>query len=260
MIRLTRGIELTIHADGQVAAGLPQKPALGQMPLILWVTLEGKIDPATGLLVNVSDISRGFRRALQQPLRIGRLEDLFDWSHRLLAETFPAFTVVRVVAEVHQKLKIAWNSKEPTMIQVTTTYELAASHRLCQPDWDAEKNAAAFGKCSNPAGHGHNYTVAITVAGAVNATTGQVTDTETIRTIVQKQIIERFDHKHLNTDTVEFRELIPTVENMATVFWDLLAGRFGAAQLTRVAVWETPNTYAEYFGPVAGPLRYSDMV
>ncbi len=78
--------------------------------------------------------------------------------------------------------------------------------------------------------------------------------------MVNKEVIERFDHKNLNEDTAEFAELIPTVENMAKVFWDILLGKFGEAELARVAVWETDKTYAEYFGPEVGPLRYSDSV
>ena len=146
------------------------------------------------------------------------------------------------------------------MIQITTKYELAASHRLHSADWSAEQNEVAFGKCSNPAGHGHNYLLEVTLRGHPDRASGEVTDLEEFRRLVQSEIIDRFDHKNLNEDCEEFAELMPTVENMAKVFWDRLIYRFVNVELYRVAVWETPTTYAEYFGPGAGPLRWSSRV
>ena len=134
------------------------------------------------------------------------------------------------------------------MIQVTTKYELAASHRLWNSKWDIDKNLKVFGKCSNPAGHGHNYLLELTLSGQPDAETGQIVDIEEVDDVVREHIIEPFDHKNLNEDTEEFAEVIPTVENIAKVFWDKLLGKFSNAILSRVKIWETPKTYAEYFG------------
>ena len=78
--------------------------------------------------------------------------------------------------------------------------------------------------------------------------------------LVEENIIDRFDHKNFNTDCPEFKNLLPTVENISKVFWELLDGKFENAELARVRTWETPTTYADYLGPAAGPLRYGDMV
>ncbi|MBN2211644.1 MAG: 6-carboxytetrahydropterin synthase, partial [Sedimentisphaerales bacterium] len=151
------------------------------------------------------------------------------------------------------------NGAKP-MVHITTKYEIAASHRLFNAEWDDNRNNETFGKCAHPTGHGHNYVLEVTVAGEPQVDTVSVATVESINAIVQQQIIDRFDHKNLNADCKDFRDLIPTVENMARVFWDLLVGRFGPAQLARIAIWETPHTYAEYFGPAAGPLRYGEFV
>ena len=139
-------------------------------------------------------------------------------------------------------------------------YELAASHRLWKADWDAKRNFEVYGKCSNRRGHGHNYLLEVTLRGKPDRRTGQVADMEEVDRVVRENVIERFDHKNLNEDTEEFADLIPTVENMAKVFWELLLGKFSRGELARVAVWETEKTYAEYFGQGAGPLRSSESV
>jgi len=146
------------------------------------------------------------------------------------------------------------------MIQVSRKYKIASSHRLYNPDWDEIRNTEVYGKCSNLKGHGHNYLLEVTLRGKPDRKTGELTNLDQVDKVVREQIIDRFDHKNLNEDTSEFKELIPTVENMVKVFWELMTGRFGKAELVRVAVWETEKTYAEYFGPIAGELRYSDSV
>ena len=146
------------------------------------------------------------------------------------------------------------------MMAVTKRYEIAASHTLKRDDWDRQRNIEAFGKCANPTGHGHNYMVEITVSGELDEQTGMIGDYGLIDRTVMEWIIDRFDHKNLNTDTAEFAELNPTVENMAKVFWELLYGRFGDAQLRRVRVWETTKTYADYYGEDAGNLRDIESV
>ncbi len=131
------------------------------------------------------------------------------------------------------------------MVSVTESFEFAASHRLHCPSMSEEENRALFGKCANPNGHGHNYVVEVTVRGTPDAATGRIVSIQQLESIVKEQVVDRFDHKHLNLDCPEFANLNPSVENIATVIWGLLNGRFESTPLAKVRVWETPKTYAE---------------
>lgn len=132
------------------------------------------------------------------------------------------------------------------MVELTQCFEFSASHRLHVPHLSEEENRRVFGKCNNPGGHGHNYQVEVTVAGDVSPKTGAVLPLPEFESIVKREVIDRFDHKHLNTDTLEFAELNPSVENIARRVWELLEGKVSPAKLRRVRVWETAKTYAEY--------------
>src|SRR4051812_37413383 len=97
-----------------------------------------------------------------------------------------------------------------------------AAHRLFNSKWDVQKNAETFGKCSLPNYHGHNYEVIVKVTGVPDAETGYVIDMKELSTIVKENVLNRFDHKNLNLDTVEFRTLNPTAENIAVVIYNIL--------------------------------------
>ena len=131
------------------------------------------------------------------------------------------------------------------MVSVTESFEFAASHRLYCPSMSEEENRALFGKCANPNGHGHNYVVEVTVRGTPDPTTGRIVDIQEMESIVKEQVVDRFDHKHLNLDCPEFADLNPSVENITTVIWELLDGQLEPARLSKIRVWETPKTYAE---------------
>lgn len=133
------------------------------------------------------------------------------------------------------------------MIELTQCFEFSASHRLHRPDFSDEENRRIFGKCNNPSGHGHNYQVEVTIAGPV-AETGTILPLPEFESVVKHEVIDRFDHRHLNSDTSEFSELNPSVENIALVIWQLLKGKLGPAALQKVRVYETAKTYAEYSG------------
>jgi len=262
MIKLTRGLDFTLDsATQELTLGRPTAADLAHIPLRLWLTLTGPLDPQTGMLINVTDINAAFRHALADfPFHPQTPTDILNFSRKITSTHLPDLDFLSARLELHPHLSISLNLEDQNMIELTTQYELAASHRLCNPHWDSQQNLDTFGKCSNPQGHGHNYTLQITLRGIPNPHTGQLTEPQQIDQTVQEFILDRFDHKNLNEDTPEFAELIPTVENMVKVFWELLDGRFPNAQLARVALWETPKTYAEYRGPSNGPLRYSDSV
>ena len=131
---------------------------------------------------------------------------------------------------------------------VTRKTRFAAAHRYWRADWSAEDNVRVFGACANPHGHGHNYRVEVTLTGEPDPRSGQLISLSEFEATVMRQVIDRFDHKHLNLDCPEFADTIPSVENITRVIWKLLDGRFGPARLSCVRVWETPKTCAEYDG------------
>src|SRR6188768_3234063 len=100
-----------------------------------------------------------------------------------------------------------------------------AAHRLFNPSWDMKKNDEVFGKCNNPNYHGHNYELIVKVVGEIDPETGYVIDLKILKDIMEEEIIQRFDHHNLNMDVAEFKELIPTVENIAVVAYNLLRKR-----------------------------------
>jgi 6-pyruvoyltetrahydropterin/6-carboxytetrahydropterin synthase len=131
------------------------------------------------------------------------------------------------------------------LIALTQQFEFCAAHRLHCDGLSDEENMALFGKCSNPSGHGHNYVLAVTVEGRPDARTGIVLPPSVLEETVRQAVIERFDHKNLNLDVPEFRELNPSVENIARVIFNLLEDEFAPGQLAAVRVYETPRSSAE---------------
>lgn len=262
MVYLTHGIDLGLNPlSGQLEPLAPVSEQLDRLPLRLWVTLQGQADPDSGLLINVRDIKAVFVRALtgSHP-KVKTVLEIFRWAQELIENNIHDFQLATLRLEMKDAITLRWNKGNPDMIELTTQYTLAASHRLWNPAWSEPQNLEAYGKCSNPRGHGHNYQVEVALRGKPDPETGQIIDPTERDQIIHRELIEPFDHKHFNDDTPEFAKLVPTVENIARVFWDRLDGKFHPAELARIAVWETEKTYAEYFGPHIGPLRYSDSV
>jgi 6-pyruvoyltetrahydropterin/6-carboxytetrahydropterin synthase len=123
-----------------------------------------------------------------------------------------------------------------------------AAHRLHNPNWTEEKNNEIFGLCNNPHFHGHNYDVEVKVTGEIDPETGYVIDTKILKTILREEIENRFDHKNLNLDTVEFKNLNPTAENIVVVIWGLLRNKLPENLDLQVRLYETERNYVEYNG------------
>ncbi|MCS6819817.1 MAG: 6-carboxytetrahydropterin synthase [Chitinophagales bacterium] len=121
-----------------------------------------------------------------------------------------------------------------------------AAHRLYRKDWSDDKNNEVFGLCNNPNWHGHNYKLEVKLVGEIDPETGYVIDLKILNDIIQKQIIERFDHKNLNLDTEEFKDLIPTGENIVVVIYQLLRRSLDSKYDLTVRLWETDRNYFEY--------------
>jgi 6-pyruvoyltetrahydropterin/6-carboxytetrahydropterin synthase len=134
------------------------------------------------------------------------------------------------------------------MVYVTRKAHFCAAHRLYNPAWTNEKNSEVFGKCNNPNSHGHNYDLEVTVAGDPPADTGMVIDLKVLAAIVEEEIVERVDHKHLNLDVDFLKGVIPTAENMAIAFWKILAPKIPSGKLYSIKLYESANNLVEYRG------------
>ena len=134
-------------------------------------------------------------------------------------------------------------------------YRLAASHRLHVDALTPERNREIFGKCNNPFGHGHNYTVQVTFSGAVDASTGMVTNLADLDAFAQRELLERFDHVNLNTLEC-FRDLVPSTENLCVELWRIFVA-YEHAKLDRIRVEETVNNAFDYFGGGA-PIHHEE--
>jgi 6-pyruvoyltetrahydropterin/6-carboxytetrahydropterin synthase len=123
-----------------------------------------------------------------------------------------------------------------------------AAHRLFRPDWTNEKNIEIFGKCSNPNFHGHNYVLEVILDGEIDTETGYVIDLKIVKDAIKSEIDERFDHRNLNLDCPEFKDLNPTAENIAVVAWNLLRAKLPMHLALTIKLWETENNCVEYAG------------
>jgi 6-pyruvoyltetrahydropterin/6-carboxytetrahydropterin synthase len=130
---------------------------------------------------------------------------------------------------------------------LTRRYMFSASHRLHSDSMSEAENAATYGKCNNPYGHGHNYTLEVTVSGPVDESTGMVCNLVDLDVFVQREVLERFDHQNLNT-IVEFARTVPTTENLCIVVYDILQRGFRHAHLEKVRFEETMMNSFEYWG------------
>lgn len=121
-----------------------------------------------------------------------------------------------------------------------------AAHRLNNPNWSDEKNTAFFGKCNNPSYHGHNYDLTVKVTGYVDEESGYLLDMKVLSDLLQKHVVDKFDHRNLNLDTLEFKNLNPTAENIAMVIYDLIRPHIATELDLKIILHETERNYVEY--------------
>lgn len=121
-----------------------------------------------------------------------------------------------------------------------------AAHRLTNPAWNEEKNNSIFGKCNNPNYHGHNYDLIVKVVGEPDKETGYLIDLKVLSDIIKENVLEKFDHKNLNLDTVEFKNLNPTAENIAIVIYNLLREKIDKKLDLQIRLYETERNFVEY--------------
>ena len=121
-----------------------------------------------------------------------------------------------------------------------------AAHRLHNPAWNEEMNRRVFGKCNNPNYHGHNYEMEVKVTGEPHSDTGFVMDMKVLSDLIKAEIVERFDHKNLNLDVAEFKDLNPTAENIVVVIYDILREKIVSNLDLQVRLYETPRNFVEF--------------
>ena len=133
-------------------------------------------------------------------------------------------------------------------VTVSRKAHFNAAHRLYRKDWTMDKNQEVFGKCNNPNFHGHNYELIVSVTGEVDKETGYVIDTKILSDLIKEHIEEAFDHKNLNEDVPEFKDLNPTVEHIAYVIWNKLRVLIAADKELEITLYETPRNFVTYKG------------
>jgi 6-pyruvoyltetrahydropterin/6-carboxytetrahydropterin synthase len=212
------------------------------------VSLCGELDPTTQYMVNIKAIDQKLRDSLSRlnlvhapPLRI--LRSIFEQSKKDWGEQLAS-----VCLNVTPFMSMTMKTQEEPMMRLSQKFEFSASHRLHSPKLSDAENRATFGKCNNPSGHGHNYEVQVTLLGKPDEKSGMLIDVPEFERIVAETVIDPFDHKNLNTEVPQFREVIPSVENIAKVIYGLLSPKLKEAnrRLAAVTVWETPKTWCEY--------------
>lgn len=121
-----------------------------------------------------------------------------------------------------------------------------AAHRLNNSNWDEAKNKSVFGKCNNPNYHGHNYELIVKVAGEPDAETGFVIDLGVLSSVIEENVLNRFDHKNLNLDCKEFAQINPTAENITLVIYNILKDKLPPSLDLQVRLYETERNFVEY--------------
>ena len=228
------------------------------------VAVSGQIHPQTGILVNIKEIdtivrervitlldnrllNQSVSRFQSQPVTP---ETLTEFVRGSLAENLPAEVMLSSLRLEWTPIHfVEWNAQEPNAMQVTHIYEFSASHRLHSDQISDAENEELFGKCNRLNGHGHNYVFEVTVAGTPDARTGRVMDGDALDEIVNAEIVERYDHRHLNHDVPEFQTQIPSAEIITKVIFERLEDKIPApARLSRVVLRETARNIFEYHG------------
>lgn len=280
MIEMTRRVTFSAaHADWLAHRSVAENRALfgpraSPEPYghnyVLDVGVRGVIDPRTGILVNIKEIDRIVREgavcALDRKFlnrQVAYFRDLPVTPENLVRFIVPRVALAlpecvrlcRVRLEPEPTRWVTWRGLfqdtfwEMTGMMVTHVYEFAASHRLHSAHLTDAENRQLFGKCNYENGHGHNYVLEVTVAGPVDARSGRVIDGDVLDTIVNTEIVERYDHRHLNLDVPDFAGQVPSAEVITRVIFHRLKDRIPApARLHRVLVRETARNFFEYQG------------
>ncbi|MBP8605968.1 MAG: 6-carboxytetrahydropterin synthase [Phycisphaerae bacterium] len=237
------------------------KPAGGDglsVFLALWVDLEGPVEQQTGFVVNVSTIDKAvrqhavpvFTRSVQdafrhcRTLKLEELAGLLKQVWKPIQEVFAAQILRQLRLDLNPYRYLAVQAEDADMLIYSEKFEFSSMHKLWNEAFDAQSNFEHFGKCANPAGHGHNYILEVRVRKKIpQAEQDWFCD---FQKVVAEEFLDLVDHKNLNADVPEFKSLNPTVENLAFLAWEKLEGKFKNVTLCSITVWENDRTYCTY--------------
>ena len=224
----------------------------------LEVSAEGLVDESTGMVVNIKTIDDEIRQRIVERFdgksindevegfktKAPSLENVVQHIRCSLGDRVAGADLVGLRLEETPDLWVETERKSNWKMTLTRTYEFSASHRLHAANLSGEDNERLYGKCGNPAGHGHNYLLEVTVSGKTDPETGMMADLMAIDDAVNKLVVDRYDHKNFNEDLPEFKGRITTTEAVVQQIWDNLNGKL-PAKLERVKLFETPRSSFE---------------
>jgi 6-pyruvoyltetrahydropterin/6-carboxytetrahydropterin synthase len=277
MLTLTRKVSFTaghMYRGGGLSRqeleeifGIAAEPSGHGHNYVLELSVQGEVNPVDGMVINIKDIDSLLRSILAQidhKMINTAMPEFFDavptterlaqvlWQH--IPRQISAARPVSMRLEEHPGMYVEIFGENPEMIYLTRSIEFAASHRLHTTQLSDEENRQLYGKCNNCHGHGHNYVIEVTVAGTPDPRSGIVVDLGALERLLETEIEERFDHKHLNLDTGFFRDSVASAENIAIVIWKLLENKIpscrkgGGVKLHRVRLIETARSWFDYYG------------
>lgn len=264
MHRLVRTIRFSVNPflDEQVVgynsyAGKPCGDGLSQF-FELTIGLVGMAELRTGFVINVTDIDKAVRENAvpifsqyisqqykqQKHVTLNNLVDLLINTKDVLKDKFTPAMLIELGLAVNPYRKIAFDCEDMKMFYYSEKFDFAAMHKLWNDELSEENNFELFGKCANPNGHGHNYIVEITI----KAKTDHEMQIGAFEKIVDNELICLVDHKNLNIDVEQLKDINPTIENISAFAWERLNDKFPAAKLHSISIWESDRTFCTYYG------------
>lgn len=236
---------------------------------LLDVSVSGEVNEKTGIIVNIKEIDQIIKdhviAALDRKLLNLQVdefktmppspENLMAFIKKRLEPELPVgIPLVGIRLEQAPLVNVEWkfekeNDLKETGMLLTRVYEFSASHRLYSVHLSEKENKDLFGKCSYPNGHGHNYILEVTITGPVNQRDGRIFDPCKLDEIVNREVVDRYDHRHFNHDIPEFKDVIPSTEALVRIIWERLCDLIPSpARLDRILVRETARNFFEYRG------------
>ncbi len=264
MLELTRTVRFCLNGDGTLAAEAAARNTFAWWPPMrglgryyeLEVTCRGEADPVTGYFMNIKRIDEVVRKFVlprfsevaRDPENSLRLGGVMRCTIKALQPVLDC-SVTAVVLRLAPSYSLTIQENAMQQVLITQQYEFSASHRLHVEHIGDQKNREIFGKCNNPAGHGHNYRLEVTVRSPIDSG-GAITPVEELDELVDRVVVQKLDHKNLSVDVPEFAELNTSVENIARVIYEMLKSAVKSlhVELDQVRVWETGKTVCTYRG------------
>ncbi|MBN1123667.1 MAG: 6-carboxytetrahydropterin synthase [Sedimentisphaerales bacterium] len=225
--------------------------------LALWVEVTGPLNPETGFVINVIEIDKAVHKVVVplfietiqssytylKPIGLEEVNQILHQAHAALETYLHELQISSLKLRLNPFRTLQIIPEDPSVMFFSEKFEFAATHKLWNDKYSKDKNLEFFGKCANPAGHGHNYILEVKVCCPAQ---GHEWSIASFQRVVNEEFMNLVDHKNLNVDLTEFLETIPSVENLAAFAWRCLEGKFPNASLEEITIWETDKTFCTY--------------